>query len=56
MPLCVLLLTWGVCLQAGQYIKMKLVEDSVFPRLGFWVQGAPTPGLQEQVRGMCARQ
>jgi hypothetical protein len=35
--------------QAGQYIKMKLVEDLVYPRLAFWVQGAPTAGLQEQV-------
>jgi hypothetical protein len=37
--------------QAGQYIKAKLVEGDVYQRVGLWVQGAPNASLQEQVRG-----
>lgn len=37
-------------MQAGQYIKVQLVEGEVYQRLGLWVQGAPNASLQEQVR------
>lgn len=45
------LLLSGCVLQAGQYIKVQLVDGEVFQRIGLYVQGVPSASLQEQVRG-----